>query len=283
MNKKRNVVLYWILAIVITLGTAVYQRMTGPTYPKRITFEIGNQEYNLKLPRSYGGAGDCPVELAIPDEGVSGAIVYRRYPSSEDWKSIPMKREGELLTTTLPHQPPAGKIAYYIMLKDADGKEIKIPDEEEPVVIRYKGAVPDYVLGPHIFFMFFAMLLSNLTGLLALAGFSRQVLYGRITLVLLIIGGMILGPLVQKYAFGELWTGVPFGWDLTDNKTLIAFVFWMVAVLGNWKKERPWLTVLAAVMLMLVYMIPHSLYGSELDHESGKVIQGMIMSTGVFY
>ena len=41
-------------------------------------------------------------------------------------------------------------------------------------------------------------------------------------LLLLAVGGFILGPLVQNYAFGELWTGVPFGWDLTDNKTLIA-------------------------------------------------------------
>ncbi len=50
---------------------------------------------------------------------------------------------------------------------------------------------------------------------------------------------MILGPIVQKYAFGELWTGIPFGWDLTDNKTLIAFLFWILAVIMNRKKERP--------------------------------------------
>lgn len=29
------------------------------------------------------------------------------------------------------------------------------------------------------------------------------------------LGGMILGPIVQKYAFGEYWTGFPFGGDLT--------------------------------------------------------------------
>jgi hypothetical protein len=41
---------------------------------------------------------------------------------------------------------------------------------------------------------------------------------------------MILGPVVQYYAFGEFWTGVPFGWDLTDNKTLVAVIFWALAV-----------------------------------------------------
>ncbi len=59
------------------------------------------------------------------------------------------------------------------------------------------------------------------------------------TLFLFIAGGMILGPLVQYFAFGELWTGIPFGWDLTDNKTLIALIFWILAVVMNRKKDRP--------------------------------------------
>ena len=52
--------------------------------------------------------------------------------------------------------------------------------------------------------------------------------------MLLFAGGMILGPVVQNFAFGELWTSVPFSWDLTDNKTLVAFTFWIIAVTGNW-------------------------------------------------
>jgi hypothetical protein len=82
---------------------------------------------------------------------------------------------------------------------------------------------------------------------------------------------------VQLYAFGDLWTGIPFGWDLTDNKTLVAFLFWTLALVANLRRERRWATVLAAVVLLLIYSIPHSLYGSELDYESGKVIQGLIV------
>ncbi len=81
---------------------------------------------------------------------------------------------------------------------------------------------------------------------------------------------MILGPLVQYFAFGDLWTGIPFGWDLTDNKTLIALIFWILAVVMNRKKETPFYTVLAAVVLLLVFSIPHSLFGSELDYSTGQ-------------
>ena len=87
------------------------------------------------------------------------------------------------------------------------------------------------------------------------------------TAVLVFVGGFILGPLVQKYAFGVLWSGVPLGFDLTDNKTLIAFVGWLIA-LFLMRKGKPARAgvVAAAVLLLVVYSIPHSVLGSELDY-----------------
>ena len=101
--------------------------------------------------------------------------------------------------------------------------------------------------------------------------------YSKLALGLLIAGGLLLGPIVQKYAFGEFWTGIPFGWDLTDNKLLIALAFWVYAVVINRTKEKPLPALIAAIVLLLVYSIPHSLFGSELDYSSGKVIQGLIL------
>jgi hypothetical protein len=95
-------------------------------------------------------------------------------------------------------------------------------------------------------------------------------------LILLGLGGMILGPAVQYYAFGDAWTGIPFAWDLTDNKTLLAFVFWILAVVMNIKKERPAYVILASLVMLAIYSIPHSMFGSQLDPSTGKVIQGFI-------
>jgi hypothetical protein len=126
--------------------------------------------------------------------------------------------------------------------------------------------------------MFIAMLFSTLAGLMSIIKYPSYKNYANWTLLTLIVGGMILGPIVQYYAFGDLWTGIPFGWDLTDNKTLIAFLFWILAVVMNRKKERPLYVALAAFVLLLVYCIPHSLFGSELDYASGEVTQGIIMN-----
>jgi hypothetical protein len=80
---------------------------------------------------------------------------------------------------------------------------------------------------------------------------------------------------MQLYAFGELWTGWPFGQDLTDNKTLVAFIFWLIALIRLWRnrEHRGWALV-AAIVMLIIYFIPHSVLGSELDYSTGEVVTG---------
>jgi hypothetical protein len=54
-------------------------------------------------------------------------------------------------------------------------------------------------------------------------------------------------------------------------------VFWILAVVMNIRRDRPALALLAAVVFFLVNMIPHSMFGSELDYQSGEVMTGMIL------
>lgn len=285
--------LFWILAILITVSAAIYQRKTGPTYPKRYEVTVNGVKYPIKLVRSLGLDEESQIKLKITDTTICAKVYYKRYPSNDEFQSSDFhfqsrpinsyvmnkifkieKEEG--FFAAIPQQPAAGKLEYYIEITDRTGSQTYF--KESPVVVRFKGGVPGFILVPHILFMFIAMLFSNLSGILAVFKVSSYRKYALWTFVCLLIGGMILGPLVQLYAFGDLWTGIPFGWDLTDNKTLIAFIFWILAVMMNRKKERPGYTVLAAVILLLIYSIPHSMFGSELDYNTGTVTQGIIMN-----
>jgi hypothetical protein len=93
-----------------------------------------------------------------------------------------------------------------------------------------------------------------------------------VALVGMTLGGMILGPIVQKYAFGAYWTGFPLGGDWTDNKMLVMWIVWIVAcvVLGFGarpeRKAGRLVVLLAALVMTTVYLIPHSARGSELDY-----------------
>ena len=79
-------------------------------------------------------------------------------------------------------------------------------------------------------------------------------------LAALTLGGFILGPITQKAAFGAYWTGVPFGWDLTDNKTLVMWIGWAAAAIAAGRRGRSsrWFVVVATLLMLAVYLVPHS-------------------------
>ncbi|MHC4223341.1 MAG: hypothetical protein ACYSX0_18955 [Planctomycetota bacterium] len=253
----------WIVAVTLMLGAAAYQRFTGPTYPMRGAFEVSGEEHRYRLIRS----DTKDARVAIPDPGgVQATLFYKRYNTKDDFTALSMNREQLELAAYLPVQPPAGKLEYYIGLSGQ-----RIPAGEN-VIIRFKGEVPAWVLIPHVVFMFFSIVFGLRTGLAALFRLAETRTLALVTLGGLTLGGMILGPIVQQFAFGELWTGWPNGYDLTDNKTLIMWLVWLVAcgVLGLRPRKRTApgrvAVVAATLVMMVVYLIPHSMRGSELDY-----------------
>ncbi len=275
MNRTLRSILLWLGAIVFTLAIAVFQRMTGPTHPVTYKFSLNNNDYKVKLIRTaetntlegevYGQNGKfLEIPYLIPDTAITGSMIYRRYKSYDEWTEVTMLRRGDTLFASFPEQPWAGKTEY--MVSFSDGKTIARP-VEETIVLRFKGAVPDNILFPHILLMFLAMLFSTRTGFAALAREKATFVYTIFTILFLVPGGLILGPIVQKYAFGAYWTGWPFGHDLTDNKTAVAFIAWLLALIMLWRnrEKRGWALV-ASIVLLAMYLIPHSVLGSEIDH-----------------
>jgi hypothetical protein len=121
------------------------------------------------------------------------------------------------------------------------------------------------VLIPHIAAMFFGMLFSNAAALSALARREQARRQAWVAFALLAVGGLLLGPAVQKYAFDAWWTGWPFGHDLTDNKTAVAVAAWGIALLrARGGRSARVAIVAAALVTMAVFIVPHSMFGSEL-------------------
>ncbi len=272
---KLKKVLFWVLAVVISLAAMFYQRMTGPTYPKKYEITYQNEEYQFSLPRSNNGRpGDYPVEIELP-EPFSANLTWRLYPTENPWETKVMERDGNLLSSSLPHQPPAGKIEYHLELM-ADGNPIDL-HENESIVIRFRADVPAWALIPHVLMMILTVIWSMATIIFAIANIPSYKKHVGVTIIFLLIGGFILGPVVQKYSFGQFWTGWPLGDDLTDNKTLFALIAFLLAWFLRKKPYSRWLAIGAALVMMAIYLIPHSMGGSELDHETGEVVTGSML------
>jgi hypothetical protein len=264
MKYRTKSTLLWILAFFLMAASAIYQRSTGPTYPKKGKVIINAQEVKYKLLRTWEGETDAAIKIEVPDNSITGVYKFKKYKSHDEWTEKPLTRDGNNLVGFLPNLPPAGKMMYEITLSDGE-QQFKLRDES--VVLRYKGAVPMFVLIPHIIFIFMAMMFSTRAGMEAIIKGKNLVSYSLWTVILFAFAGMFLGPVVQKYAFDAFWTGWPFGTDLTDNKTLAALVLWVVAYFQVRKSPNKWGWVLAAsVLLFVVYLIPHSMFGSEIDY-----------------
>lgn len=257
----------WVITIIFTLLISIWQRTSGPTYPISGSVMVGDQEIEytfLRTDEVEGKTVDTEIAIVAP-QNISGSYIYKRYKSYDSWTEKPLVRRGDDLILTLPRQPKAGKVEYQVSLTNGD-QIVKLP--EDPVIIRYKGVVPKLtVLLPHVLMMLLAMIFSTRTGLEALTGRKNTFRLAIWTLIFLSIGGLFLGPVMQNYAFDAYWTGWPFGHDLTDNKTAVAFIFWLIAVIVLYRKRqnRTW-AIVAAIVLLIVYSIPHSMLGSEIDY-----------------
>lgn len=282
--------LLWIVAFVLMAAAVIYQRSTGPTYPMRGEITVEGQEWKYRLVRSEETTRPAQVVLPSPPTGVQATLHWRRYPTQDEFTATVLAYDAgvevDKLDTTgglvadLPKQPAAGKLEYYLEVV-ASGESLRIPEVtsetvkgEENIVLRYKDPVPGNVLWPHIIFMMLSFLVGMRAFLAAIVDPINMRKLAWTTLFCLTIGGMVLGPIVQKYAFGHYWTGFPYGSDLTDNKHLIQWIVWILAcgVIGFKAKPKEGVgrgvVAIAAVVMIGVYLIPHSMRGSELNYEA---------------
>jgi hypothetical protein len=278
-------ILPWAVAAALTLACFAFQNRTGPTYPLEGTVATSRGEVAFKFLRSEEIGTGLQIMLRDPvAPGVAAKVRYRRYRSNDGWSETPMtpgtfrfSRRGTAeevrgVGATLPSLPErAGKYEYLVLVDDGSGPRSVTGDR--PVIARYKAPVPRAVLLVHILVVFLSMTLALRTGLQAIAGGElRGLLWA--TIGSLLLGAFVLGPIVQWYAFGVWWSGLPFGTDWTDNKVLVELLGWLgaavaVVVARNARTARAAVLVATAVTLA-VYFIPHSIFGSEYDYTRGS-------------
>ena len=273
MMKK---ILLWVLAVFMALAAMIYQRSTGPTYEYKGYLEGQGEKYKYELIRTHETTGGAKVEMPnVEGMDYNATLNYKRYRTNDSFTALDFQLDADgRYVAQLPVQPAAGKMEYYIT-GSIGGNAFNIPAKgEDNIVLRYKDPVSPYILIPHVVMMIIVIIFGIRAGLAAIFddGTMRKwtiVAFGAMTL-----GGMILGPLVQKSAFGEYWTGFPFGGDFTDNKMLIMWLAWALAlsVIGFKAKKKEGLSrgavIMAALVMTVVYLIPHSMGGSTLDYEA---------------
>lgn len=270
----------WILAFLISVLVFVFQKQTGPTYPFKGKYEYNQHLYKYKLERSSENLNDALIKLSAP-QGSSGLLYYQRFNSDDEWKATRMRYENDHLVGFIPKQAAAGKMKYYIVLNLKD-YQMRIP-EKSNIILRFKGHVPMGLLIPHILFMVISVLVVIKSCLDVLFNLTSAKVNFAVGTVSMVIGGMLLGPIIQRLAFGDWWTGWPFGGDWTDSKVGFMMIILLIGNLIIWTKNRisskvviKTAIIFSTLAMLVIYMIPHSFRGSNLDYKTGVVNTGKI-------
>ena len=201
--------------------------------------------------------------------------LYYRESKEGEFKQLPMTRLGDSdrYLQLLPGQLKGKKSYYFVEARAADNIRLRLPEDapegKQLFFVRWQGETSRWLLYSHIFLMVAAFLTWMHAFFWALehvmTGQPRPYIYhlALSATVIFFITGFPLGFLVAKQAFGTAWTGVPFGLDITDNKTLITFLYWAIVLIPFRKNSRPrvfsYLVLLGTALTLVVFMVPHSI------------------------
>lgn len=280
-----------VLAVILTAILLYVARTASRGRPEFITHTDNGYTFEMNTVPKAPEQSMATIQLKIiGDMGPGVEPVFRRTKFGQDattpifkYSTVPLLVEDSaaglyyINSSTLAR---GGRFHYYFEIRDASGgrRAIFTPEEDKPFTLKFIGEVPPYVLGPHIFLMFatvFCVVMAFLYSFKLLSGGTEARPVARyifLAVVASFLGGYPWGMGMNYYAFGGIWEGVPFGTDATDNKTQLLFLYlvmvWLVSLGSLTKGKRRdlyspktlgWFSVVAFGLLMVVYLIPHSI------------------------
>jgi hypothetical protein len=244
------------------------------------------------MPDEKEGPGPCTISLTIQspagvlDRGV--VLSHRIGESKKDFRGsykstlFTYDAAEDVYSADIPEMPKGTRVFYYVTVRDSAGNKVTLPAskvvDDKPHHMMFKGVVSSALLIAHVGFMFLGLALvlgSMISAVVHLISSRAKKALHILTLlacVAVFIGGFPLGFIMAHIRFGQAWGGIPVGWDITDNKTLIIFLFYLVAIVlrKNATFARPGRDILserafaglalaAGVITFVLYLIPHSI------------------------
>ncbi len=262
------------IALILTIVLLGLARRISTRHPTDFSQAVGDIIIShTTVTEDFGDGPALDVMLSKPDSLL--AIVYYSNGEGSPYSFDTLAVTNYGLSGNLPVLPKGKRWYYHIAVFDKDQLVAEFPPEGDQF-IKFKGHVPAYILIPHIFCMLAIVFFGFLTVFSAFdlsrgkGDLKKSARYLLWTAIFAFVGGFPLGYYVAYLAFGVGWGGIPFGWDITDNKTLLLFAFWLATLILARKglkgetmaiSEGAYLTLTAVslAVTIITFMIPHSI------------------------
>jgi len=251
-------ILFLAIAAIIAVISVFIQQFSSSDRPYNQEIQINSIDYSFKLPVYHEANEVCSIELLVPDTSVRGVLFYKLLKSKNDFKLINLIRMNEYLVSVLPHQKQNIKVQYYLQLNSA-GKKYFI-GKENPLIVRFQGVVPKYILFPHVVLMFVALIFSCFAGMLTFSHIDSYKKYASVTFFLFTLAALIFGLIIHLVSFRHLFVQVANYNDLTFYKNGIIFLLWLLVYYVNKKYEFKYLTLAVSIFTLILFCIPANIF-----------------------
>jgi hypothetical protein len=228
-----------VIGLVLTVVLLGLAKRLSTRRPHDAVVERGELRMEHTTVTEQVGPGGPVVSVAVrPGSGVAAAVLYKEGAAGA-LRRIEMIAAGEgRWDANLPALEKGARVFYALDIHRDGASVARIPEDEQSfLLVKYKGTASNAVLVLHVLFMFGAFFfmvqaLWSAVGILrGSEGKGGAVNSARWVLICSFIGGWPLGFVLNYQAFGVFWEGYPFGYDITDNKTQVMFLFWLVSLL----------------------------------------------------
>ena len=228
------------------------------------------------------GFADQPklIMAEVSSQQSDSVSVKLHYYRNDEFSTIVMKNLPG--TDYFGAEIPADKLGernyYFIEAMDGAENKVVLPEtaddsfdsEYDYYKARFEGKATFILLLFHIVLMiaaFFLLLHALYYAMNYLAveergdAIVRSVNLGILTFF---ITGFPIGCIIEKQVLGNYWEGIPFGWDVTDSKTLIIMIIWLILMYLK-KKDKvsmrgySWWVIINTIITIGLFLLPHSL------------------------
>lgn len=267
--------------IVITLVVLVVARMLSKNNSQVIEAESEGLKAVHGTVFEQVGGGNPVVEISVESEGEAYvSLIYEDTVEGEIRKKEMTEEPGGVWRGELPDLGKGERVEYAFIVEGRGANALRIPEgDDEFFLLKYKGHISTFVLVVHVIFMFgaFFFMVESTLGAAAMLkkgeekGFTLNMM--RSAVLCLFVGGWPLGFILNYQRFGPVWEAFPFGTDVTDNKTQIIMLLWLIAaflIRGSFfgrGEEKDILkskgfavaVITCFVLTVILFLVPHSL------------------------
>ena len=272
-----------LAGILITLLIFVVARRMSKNRPSEIEVAFGDVHIAHSTVFEHVGPGQPEIILNVTPPVEIDAVVRYRTPGEDVFETVGMSEISEgIWAARLPGKEKGSRIEYGFRISYEEVSEAGtsiVSSKTGNYLIKYKGEVSVTVLVLHILCMFaaFFFLVEALLGafMMLFMGEEKEFTVAQVRWVLLFtfLGGWPLGFVLNWQRFGPIWEGFPFGYDITDNKTQLIVIFWIIVAAMSWKSFACRRTgrdavgpgvfavsvIIASILSLALYLVPHSL------------------------